>query len=394
MTSARDKVLQYLEEAHATEAALFSILTAHIAMTPRGEYRDLLERHRTETRAQAQRLQQRLTELGASKSLVVQAYGLAQTAVGQTVSLALAPLNLLRGTGGEEKLLKNAKDEASSEMLEIVTYDAIEALAEAVGDEKTAVLAREHRTQEEIFLRQLREVIPDLAQAVVAAEVEGEPSFDVTKTGAADAARAAGAAVKAKAGKAQDGAEQAAATAKATAGATADRARAATSEVKDAAEDVAERVEETAGQVKDEVQDTAGDVKDQVKDTAEDVKDEVKDTAGDVKDEVQDTAGDVAGRVEEAADDVRGEADAARADMAQVTEDEVHAVSGDEPLPIDDYDTLSINAILPKLRTLSGSELARIDGYERAGKERKRILDRVSALRAKRVDEEIGTPVL
>ena len=71
MPSSADKVLQYLEEIHALETHLVSTLTAHIAMTPRSEYRDLLERHRYETRTQAQRIEQRLTELGQSSSLAV-----------------------------------------------------------------------------------------------------------------------------------------------------------------------------------------------------------------------------------------------------------------------------------------------------------------------------------
>src|SRR4051794_37113893 len=115
MPTSQDEVLQYLEEAHALETHLVSTLTSHIAMTPRGEYRDLLERHRYETRTQAQRIEQRLSELGQSQSIVHVVYGVAQSAVGQGLSLAMAPLSLLRGSGGEEKLLKNAKDESASE---------------------------------------------------------------------------------------------------------------------------------------------------------------------------------------------------------------------------------------------------------------------------------------
>lgn len=381
MTTSRDKVLQYLEEAHGTEAALFSTLSAHIAMTPRGEYRELLERHRAETRAQAQRIQGRLGELGSSKSIVHVAYGLAQTATGQAVSLALAPLNLLRGTGGEEKLLKNAKDEAASEMLEIATYDALEALAEAVGDEKTAVLAREHRTQEEVFLRQLREVIPSLAEDVVRAELEGDPSFDVTTTGAADAARTVAAKARGKAAQAESVAQQAADGAKQTAAKARSRAGAVADDVQDAAADV-----------RDEVQDTAQDVAGQVQDAAGDVAERVQETASDVRDEVEETADDVADRASEAADDVREDARSADAEEAEELASGVHAVSGDEELPIDGYDTLSVQAILPKLRTLAADELARVDGYERANKDRKRVTDRIAALRNKRLEEQLGAP--
>lgn len=281
MTTSTDKVLQYLEEIHALEQSLVTTLSAHIALTPRSEYRDLLERHRYETRTQVQRIEQRLVQLGRSSSLLHVVYGVAQSAVGQGVALAMTPLSLLRGIGGEEKLLKNAKDEATSEALEIASYDALEAVATAVGDEKTAVLAREHRTQEETFLAELREQIPGLAREVVAAEVEGQPSFDPTTTGAADAAR------RAK-----------------------DRTVAA----------------------------------------------------------VTDTG--------------------ARTGADEATDGADTPIPSE--LPIDGYDELTVEQLLPKLKTLSSEELAAIDGHERGGKERKRILDRVAALRVKRVDEELA----
>jgi ferritin-like metal-binding protein YciE len=271
MPSSADKVLQYLEEIHALETHLVSTLTAHIAMTPRSEYRDLLERHRYETRRQVQRIEQRRTELGRSSSLLHVVYGTAQDVVGQGISLLLAPLNLFRGTGGEEKLLKNAKDEAASEALEIASYDALEAVAEAVGDAKTGVLAREHRTQEETFLKDLRELIPGLATDVVDAEVDGQPHYDPMTTGAADAVRK-----------------------------------------------VTRKAKATTGRVRGA-------------------------TAG--------------------------------------TEDEI-AIAG--------YDRLTVEQLLPKLKTLSPEELAAVAGYERGGRSRRRVLDRIAALRSKKVDEQLA----
>jgi len=47
--------------------------------------------------------------------------------------LAKTPLDLIRGTGGEEKVLKNAKDACATEALEIATYTALEHVARAVG---------------------------------------------------------------------------------------------------------------------------------------------------------------------------------------------------------------------------------------------------------------------
>jgi hypothetical protein len=97
----------------------------------------------------------------------------------------------MRGRSGEEKLLKNAKDECASEALEIATYEALQRVAEAVGDEETAELARRIRDDEERMLARLRQEIPKLAAAVVGAEVEGRPTYRIDRTGSADATRRA-----------------------------------------------------------------------------------------------------------------------------------------------------------------------------------------------------------
>ena len=186
----KDKVIQQLDEIHALELALVQTLTAHVAMTPRGDHRKVLERHLGETRRQAERIRSRLRALGAKRSPLALAYGIVQTVAGQGVSAAKAPIDLLRGTSGAEKMLKNAKDEIASEALEIASYDALEALAEQAGDQPTVRLAREHREQEERAMRELRHLIPALTASLVRADVYGEREVDLGTTGAADKARA------------------------------------------------------------------------------------------------------------------------------------------------------------------------------------------------------------
>jgi ferritin-like metal-binding protein YciE len=265
--ASREKLLRYLTEAHAMEAGLVSTLAAHLAIAPRGSYHELLERHLGETAAHRDRLQERLRQLGAGQSPLEAVYGLAQLLAGQALSLGKLPLDLLRGSSAEEKLLKNAKDEAASEALEIATYDAIEALALALDDPKTATLAREHRAQEEIFLAQLRGLIPALAGGVAAPGVEQAP--------AAPAAAPA-----------------------------APRRQAA----------------------------------------------------------------------------ARVPARPAAAAAPQAAEGEL-AIAG--------YDGLTVAQLLPRLRPLTAEQLARIDGYERGGRNRKRVLDRVAALRSRKLEAEL-----
>jgi len=184
---ARALVIQILQEAHATEQALVTNLRAHIAMTPRGSYRDSLERHLTETQQHERAVARRIRELGGNGGVLSAVYGAVAGAVGQVLVLTKGPLDLLRGgPDGDEKLLKNARDEVVTEALEIAIYYVIEALAKAVGDEPTARLAARHRADEEKMLEELRRHVPRLAQAVAQARAGGRPSYDWTTTGAAE----------------------------------------------------------------------------------------------------------------------------------------------------------------------------------------------------------------
>lgn len=196
MDSAQQKVLQYLGEAQSTEDALVRVLQSQIAMAPRGSYRSLLESHLRETREHAARVGARREELGQGANPVQAVIGFWESVIGQTLALYKTPLDLLRGSGGEEKVLKNAKDACATEALEIATYTAIERLARSVGDEKTATLAASIRAQEQKMLDRVMREIPKLTEAVVRADVKGAPSYDVTTTGAADAGREAGVAAK------------------------------------------------------------------------------------------------------------------------------------------------------------------------------------------------------
>lgn len=194
--NSEQKVIQHLSVAHATELALVQTLRAHIALTPRGSYRSALERHLDETKDHAVRIQRRLAQLGESRNPVQAGLALMETAVGQALALSKAPIDMLRGTSAEGKLLRNARDECATEGLEIGLYTEVEHVAHAVGDDATADLAAEIRADEERMLETLKGEIPGLAAATVSADVDGVPVYDPTTTGAADAARTTGRAGK------------------------------------------------------------------------------------------------------------------------------------------------------------------------------------------------------
>jgi ferritin-like metal-binding protein YciE len=185
------KIVQYLNEAHATEVALTRVLQSQIAMTPRGSYRSALETHLDETTDHADRVRRRLKELGEGASPLQAVVGAAETVIGQALALGKTPLDLLRGTGGEEKVLKNAKDAAATEALEIATYTALERLAKRTGDDKTAQLAASIRADEEKMLARVLREIPSLTDGVV----DGG-AYDLTTTGAGETVKKAAKATK------------------------------------------------------------------------------------------------------------------------------------------------------------------------------------------------------
>jgi ferritin-like metal-binding protein YciE len=168
------KIVQYLNEAHAMEQGLTRVLQSQIAMTPRGRYREALEGHLIETREHSRRLQRRLRELRAGGNPLAFGIGLVQSAIGQALALSKAPLDLLRGSGGEEKVLKNAKDTVATEALEIATYTAICNLAHATQDRATEALAESILADERRMLERVLAEIPRLTAAMVGAELDGE----------------------------------------------------------------------------------------------------------------------------------------------------------------------------------------------------------------------------
>ena len=154
----------YLDEAHAMETALVTNLTAHIALTTDPDYRALLERHLEETRAQVRNIERRRKAVGHARRNPIRAgVGLARDIAGQALVLTKGPLDVLRTADQHDRMLKNARDECATEALEIATYDVLETVAKAAGDNPTAKLAADHRKQEERMLADLRAVIARLA---------------------------------------------------------------------------------------------------------------------------------------------------------------------------------------------------------------------------------------
>src|SRR3712207_4784363 len=174
------KLVQYLNEAYGKEKGLETALQAHIAMTTRPPYKKRLQQHLKETKSHAREVQRRIKQLGGKADATPapgplgEAASAATAVASKAVAAAQGPLHAVRGTGENEKMLKNAKTEYSNEHEEIATYSAIEALAEIVGDRETAKLARDIRRQEERMAKFLATQIASLTKGVAREEIPAE----------------------------------------------------------------------------------------------------------------------------------------------------------------------------------------------------------------------------
>ncbi len=176
------KLIQYLNEAYGKEKELEIALQAHIAMAAgRKPYQKRLKDHLKETKAHGRDVAKRIKQLGgkaeagplpdAAPEAVAGAAAKVQEVASKGLAAAKGPLHAIRGTGEAEKLLKNAKTEFFNEHEEIATYNAIQTLAEAVGDKDTAKLAKAIRREEERMAGFLERQISALAKAVATEEI-------------------------------------------------------------------------------------------------------------------------------------------------------------------------------------------------------------------------------
>jgi ferritin-like metal-binding protein YciE len=218
------KLVQYLNEAYGKEKELETSLEAHIAMTTKAPYRKRLKQHLKETKSHAKQLERRIRKLGGGGHAI-------QTVVAKATAAAKGPLHMVRGSGEQEKMLKNAKTEYFNEHEEISTYLAIETFAERVSDKETAKLARGIRREEERMAKFLESQIKSLSGAVASAEVPAAQRRPAKKA-PAKKAKAGG---KGKAGKPKAAAAKPKAAAKKAKASTSRKAKAAAKKTRPAA---------------------------------------------------------------------------------------------------------------------------------------------------------------
>ena len=140
----RQKLVDYVEDAHAMEQSVSTMLDSMISTTDDPEITEMLRHHKEETERHEQRLRERLAALGAGTSARKQA---------QTVATAL-----MKGAADQvraDQAGKNARDGFTTEHMEIAAYQLLERLAQRAGDQETAEVARQNRADEEAMAQKI-----------------------------------------------------------------------------------------------------------------------------------------------------------------------------------------------------------------------------------------------
>jgi ferritin-like metal-binding protein YciE len=146
MGTINDQLVKHIDEAIAMEESVKRLLDGMIQTTDDPQIIDLLEHHKLETEQHSQRLRRRLSAHGASPSMVREATGILG-------ALAKLPLDMVRG----DKAGRNARDGYATEHMEIAAYQLLERIAKKAGDEETAEVAKQNRSEDEAMAKRLDE---------------------------------------------------------------------------------------------------------------------------------------------------------------------------------------------------------------------------------------------
>jgi ferritin-like metal-binding protein YciE len=141
-TPLEEKVIDYLQDAHAMEQNVVRMLESMMATTSDPEVLHQLKRHHMDTERHERMLRERLEALGSCPSLTA-----------EVPAIFTAWMKGLGDRMRSDKPGKNARDGYITEHVEIAAYALLEQLADRAGDLETARVARFIREDEEEMAR-------------------------------------------------------------------------------------------------------------------------------------------------------------------------------------------------------------------------------------------------
>jgi hypothetical protein len=198
MAETTDLLVPALRDVRDAQAAVVDRFQAHIAVTPTGTYRRILERHVADAQDHVSSIDEHVEQLRPHDSLRDALDGVRDFA-GQATRVARLPFDVamavpvgaLRGwrRAPERRLLKNAEDEYAITALAVATCRAGESIAREVDDAVGAELLGSIRRHDEELLQALGGSLAEHATAVAASN-GGRSAERVGSTGTTQAVRA------------------------------------------------------------------------------------------------------------------------------------------------------------------------------------------------------------
>jgi hypothetical protein len=198
MAETTDLLVPALRDVRDAQASVVDRFQAHIAVTPAGTYRRILERHIADAQDHVSSIDEHVEQLRPHDPLRDALDGVRDFA-GQATRVARLPFDVamavpvgaLRGwrRAAERQLLKNAEDEYAITALAVATCRAGESIAQEADDDAGADLLGSIGRHDEELLHTLGDNLLDQAGAVVAATNGGHRTEWVGSTGAGEAVR-------------------------------------------------------------------------------------------------------------------------------------------------------------------------------------------------------------